>query len=143
LGQNPTRGPTATHHFSLPGLRYKTLLTPALKFKRGAWGRGWGGEGKGVWEKSESNNYIPFGDVVKNYLPGEQFMVPIAPSFGQFDPPNIDTGLEQYLNLGLVQNDVPFTFEQSSSLVMVQLLQPPLTTFRNIIIIMYFLMSLG
>jgi hypothetical protein len=70
-------------------------------------------------------------------------MVPIAPSFGQFDPPNIDTGLEQYLNLGLVQNDVPFTFEQSSSLVMVQLLQPPLTTFRNIIIIMYFLMSLG
>jgi hypothetical protein len=27
LGQNPTRGPTATHHLSLPGLRYQTLLT--------------------------------------------------------------------------------------------------------------------
>jgi hypothetical protein len=29
-------------------------------------GKGGGGEGRGVWEKSESNNYIPFGDVVKN-----------------------------------------------------------------------------
>jgi hypothetical protein len=28
--------------------------------------RGREGEGRGVWEKSESNNYIPFGDVVKN-----------------------------------------------------------------------------
>jgi hypothetical protein len=27
LGQNPKRGPTATRHLSLPGLRYKTLLT--------------------------------------------------------------------------------------------------------------------
>jgi hypothetical protein len=27
LGQNPPRGPTATHHLSLPGLRYQTLLT--------------------------------------------------------------------------------------------------------------------
>jgi hypothetical protein len=31
LGQNPTRGPTATHHLSLPGLRYKTLLTTCQK----------------------------------------------------------------------------------------------------------------
>jgi hypothetical protein len=29
LGQNPTGGPTATHHLSLPGLRYQTLLTIA------------------------------------------------------------------------------------------------------------------
>jgi hypothetical protein len=28
-------------------------------------GGGGGGGGWGVWEKSESNNYIPFGDVVK------------------------------------------------------------------------------
>jgi hypothetical protein len=27
LGQNPPRGPTATHHLSLPGQRYQTLLT--------------------------------------------------------------------------------------------------------------------
>jgi hypothetical protein len=27
LGQHLTRDPTATHHLSLPGLRYKTLLT--------------------------------------------------------------------------------------------------------------------
>jgi hypothetical protein len=27
LGQNPPRGPTATHHLSLSGLRYQTLLT--------------------------------------------------------------------------------------------------------------------
>jgi hypothetical protein len=28
----------------------------------------------GVWEKSESNNYIPFGDVVKNSCCGRAFV---------------------------------------------------------------------